>query len=159
VIPDDARSKMTFKPLVLLAAVFLATSWAAAQNDRYEKQALAYAKRILVSQLDSRLPKQAFAQWFKDTVGPYVKIDWEVNDCGEQTGGDTQKGRDIPTCVEARAELSDGRKVVVRVAVGTFKTGISGPAAVYYSVVMDKTEVRDVKKLSDLPAILGGKAS
>jgi len=147
------------KPIAVLATIFLITSWAAAQNGRSGKRALAYAKHVSVSRLDPRLPKQAFGQWFKETVGTDARIMWEVNDCGEQTGGGTQKDRDIPTCVEADAELSDGRNVVVRVAVGTLRKGISGPPAVYYSVVLDKTAIRDVKNLSDLSRMLGEKAN
>ena len=146
-------------PIVLLAVVFLTASRSAAQNDRYVERALSYAKRISVSQLDPSLRKQAFAQWFKQAVGPDAEISWEVNDCGEQTGGDNQKGRDIPTCVEAQASLSDGRKVVVRVAVGSLRRGILGRPALYYSVVMDKTEIRDVKNLGDLPRLLSSKAN
>jgi len=142
--------------IALFGVVVIATS-AWAQNDRYEKRAIAYAKRLFVSQLETGLPTQRFADWFSDTVGSQAKIKWEVNDCGEQTGTPADTGRAFPSCVEASAELNDGRTAVVRIAVGTFKKGISGPAAINYCVVEDPTGIRDVKNLGDLPRVLAQK--
>ena len=87
---------------------------------------IAYAKRIDVSTLDPQLPKQSLATWFRNVVGPRVELTWETNDCGEQTGGVADAGRDIPICVEVDATLADGRKVAVMIAVGTVKKESKG---------------------------------
>ena len=142
--------------IALFGAVLVATS-AWAQSDRYEKRAIAYAKRIFVSQLETGLPAQRFADWFSDAVGSQAIIKWEVNDCGEQTGTPADAGRDFPSCVEANAELNDGRTAVVRIAVGTFRKGISGPPAINYCYVENRTGIRDVKNLGDLQRVLAGK--
>lgn len=54
-----------------------------------------------------------------------MKYEWEVNDCGEQTGTAAHRGRDFPMCVEARAVGFDVA-VTMAVGVGTFKKGIAG---------------------------------
>src|SRR6185295_13686052 len=140
--------------LIALFGVFLVATSAWAQNDHYEKRAIAYAKLLSVSQLEIGLPTQRFADWFSDAVGSQAKIKWEVNDCGEQTGTPTDVGREFPSCVEANAELNDGRTVVVRIAVGTFRKGISGPPAINYCFVEDRKGIRDVKNLGDLRRVL-----
>jgi hypothetical protein len=139
--------------IILVGIVFIATT-AWAQSDRYEKRAIAYTKRLSVSELENGLPAQRFADWFSDAVGSQAKIKWEVNDCGEQTGATADVGHDFPSCVEANAELNDGRTAVVRIAVGTFRKGISGPPAIYYCFVQDRTGIRDVKNLDDLRRVL-----
>ena len=116
--------------LIVLFGVVLVVTSALAQSDRYEKRAIAYAKRLSVSELEKGLPAQRLADWFREAVGSQAKIKWEVNDCGEQTGTSADVGRDFPSCVEANAELSDGRTAVVRIAVGTFKKGILGPPSI-----------------------------
>src|SRR5438132_1293620 len=114
---------MNRKSIALLAAFIAATS-ASAQNDQYEKRAIAYAKQIPVSQFDASLTGQRFGEWLRATVGTQAKIKWEVNDCGEQTGTAADIGRDFPSCVEADVELSGVRKIVISIAVGTFAKGI-----------------------------------
>ena len=139
--------------LIALFGVVLVATSAWAQSDRNEKRAIAYAKRISVSQLERGLPAQRFADWFSDAVGGQAKIKWELNDCGEQTGTPADVGRDFPSCVEANAELNDGRTAVVRIAIGTFRKGISGPPAINYLFVENRTGIRDVKNLGDLQRV------
>src|SRR5712692_2417981 len=93
---------------IALLAAYIATTSAWAQDGRNEKRAIAYAKRIPVSRFDASLTEQRFGEWLRAIVGSHVKIKWEVNDCGEQTGTAADIGRDFPSCVEADAELSDG---------------------------------------------------
>lgn len=87
------------KRIVLLAVVSSTTPWSAAQNDLNAERALAYAKRISVSHFDSSLRKRTSLNGSRKPFASDAKIDWNVNDCGEQTGGDNDKERDIPMCV------------------------------------------------------------
>ena len=84
-----------------------------------------------------------------------MKIKYEVNDCGEQTGTSADKGRDFPMCVEAMADSLDVHISVV-LGVGTFKRGILGTKAdmrgVGFSIEGEGNF--DAKKLSDLSASL-----
>jgi hypothetical protein len=141
--------------LVFLAASILAES----QAKRSVESTIAYAKRSDVSRLDSRLPRQRFDDWFRSVVGPLAEIRWEANDCGEQTGGKADRRRDLPVCAQAEAFLSDGRKVVVTIAVGTMKKGLTRvPGGMYYSVVEQGDKLDTIKRLGDLPEMLRSKA-
>ena len=141
--------------LVVLAASILAES----QAKRSVESTIAYAKRSDVSRLDSRLPRQRFDDWFRSVVGPLAEIRWEANDCGEQTGGKADKRRDLPVCAQAEALLSDGRKVVVTIAVGTMKKGLTRVrGGMYYSVVEQGDKLDTIKRLGDLPEMLRSKA-
>jgi hypothetical protein len=141
--------------LVFLAASILAESRA----KRSVESTIAYAKRSDVSRLDSRLPRQRFDDWFRSVVGPPAEIRWEANDCGEQTGGKADKRRDLPVCAQAEALLSDGQKVIVTIAVGTMKKGLTRvPGGMYYSVVEQGDKLDTIKRLGDLPEMLRSKA-
>lgn len=107
------------------------------------------------SSLDSLLPKASFLDWFKSTVGPEAKIQWEINDCGEQTGVPAvDQQRDMPVCLEVTAILPDRRIVGVAIDVGTEKKGLFGDPAVYNIYLQGNGSILHVKRLRDLPRIL-----
>jgi hypothetical protein len=155
---EPIAMKRTLLRTGLFVFVLLTQVLASPQNNSYVKRALAYAKRLQVSQLDPKLPDRAFAQWFKEIVGPNSKIKWEVNDCGEQTGGPADIGRYFPTCVEADAKLPDNRSVVVRITVGTFHKGITGRPTLWDAFVEENNKTRTANKLSELSEVLAGNA-
>lgn len=140
-------------------ALFVTSVLVQAQFRYSDEQVIARAKRSDVSKLDSRLTGRRFNEWLKSVVGPDAKIRWEANDCGEQTGGKADKRRDLPVCAQAEAFLSDGRKVVVTIAVGTMKKGLTRePGGMYYSVVEQGDKLDTIKRLGDLPEMLRSKA-
>jgi len=143
--------------LITLSFLVLVAPSALAQNDRYEKRVITYAKRISVLQLDRGLADKPFGQWFRALVGDEAKINWDVNDCGEQTGA-PDIDRDFPSCVEARARLSNGREVAITIGVGTQNKGIAGLPSVYAAFVQDKTAVNEVRKLGELAKALNENA-
>jgi hypothetical protein len=104
------------------------------------------------SRLDSVLPRIPFLTWFKSVVRASAKIEWEINDCGEQSGApavDTQ--RDFPTCLEVTATLADGRKAGVAVVVGTVQKGLTGLPQVRSVYLEANGEIHHLKRLSELP--------
>ena len=137
---------------ILLCAVH-----AAGQTPR-DVKLIAYAKAIPVSQLDAKLPPVTFERWLQKEAGQGAHIAWEVNDCGEQTGGpedEEQSASDFPVCVEANAKLPDQRVIVVSISVGTFHRGISGkPATFWITVGFDPYSDKPLKTLSDVPVRL-----
>ena len=144
---------------ISIAILFVASILAQAQSKHSAESILARAKSTDVSRLDSRLPRQHFDDWFRSVVGPPAEIRWEANDCGEQTGGKADKRRDLPICAQAEALLSDGRKVIVTIAVGTMKKGLTRvPGGMYYSVVEQGKKLDTIKRLGDLPEMLRSKA-
>ncbi len=116
-----------------------------------EGKIIARAQRTPAFELDSALPKQRFDHWFRKLVGSKAEIWWEANDCGEQTGSPTDRGRDLPHCAEAIAVLSDGRKVAVLIGVGTVKKGITGKPVVRFVSIEQGGRIHRVRRLGDLP--------
>lgn len=83
----------------------------------FEEQAIAMVKATPVSSIESGKPAQPFGEWFNNLAGKDAKLSWELNDCGEGTGGPADQERDMPLCVGARAKLSDGRWVSAAIGV------------------------------------------
>lgn len=140
--------------LISLAAVAQSATPSQPPNSPEEEKVIAVARQVPVSELDPKLPKQAFGPWLEKLVAP-AKVAWELNDCGEQSGTPADEGRDFPMCVEANAELGAGRHLTVSIAVGTVKKGISGKPGVFF-ILLDEpgSEEKDVVHLSDLAARL-----
>src|SRR5262249_16821363 len=61
---------------------------------------------------------------------------------------------DARACVEVNTLLADGRKVVIMIAVGTFKKGITGRPAFQFGVIERNGELRPIRRLGDLKNIL-----
>jgi TonB family protein len=116
-----------------------------------EKQAVANTQRTLASDLDAELPKLPFAEWLGKVVGEDAGISWQLSECGERSEA-TANGRagDARACVEANSILRDGRRVIVMIAVGTFKQGITGPPAFHFAVIEQKGELQPIRRLRDV---------
>jgi TonB family protein len=133
-----------------------------------EKQALAVAQRVPVSELDRALPGSPFSSWFEQIVGRKSGVIWQLGECGQtisdptlaSTQDTTQlESADIPACVEANAVLPDGRKVVVMIRVGSFKKGITENPDFNFAMIEQEGELYLIKRLSDLPVKLRGVAT
>lgn len=112
----------------------LALTDAGAQAGR-DSLLIARAQLASAATVDSLLPAMEFGRWLA-TLRPAVRIDWEVNDCGE--GGD---GRKAPTCVEAVLHISRDTSARVSLAVAD-ESGHLSSAAYFMGVVTvhDSTE-------------------
>jgi TonB family protein len=121
-----------------------------------EKQAVYDTQRTLASDLDAELPKLPFTDWFGKIVGPGAGVVWQLSECGERIDAAPNGDGDTQACVEVNTILSDGRKVVVMIAVGTFKKGVTGPPAFRFGVIDQKGELRPIRRLSDLQWLLSG---
>jgi hypothetical protein len=146
----------TINALFLTVIVMFTFLPSKAQNDKRDAAAIAYAKRFSAFRLDSKLPPRRFGEWFRQIVGRTTKINWEVNDCGEQSGNPAaDKGRDFPMCVEAIAEKSNGIKINVSLVVGTFKRGIiPGKPQIWYAGIGKNDKWYEVTYLRDLSSKL-----
>jgi len=143
----------------LVLAVFGISLIVTAQQPARDQRAIELARQIPVSTLEPGLPNQPLAQWLTQAAGAGAKIDWEVNDCGEQTGNpDLDRGRDFPLCVEAIARLANGRTASVSVVVGTFQKGLSGAASLWSIAILKGNSYESVRMLRDLPARIKGPA-
>src|SRR5215510_2177360 len=121
-----------------------------------EKQAVSDTQRTLASDLDAELPKLPFNEWLGKVVGPGAGVIWQLSECGERIDVAPNGGGDSPACVEVNTTFSDGRKVIVMIAVGTFKKGVTGPPAFRFGVIDLNGELRPIRRLRDLQKQLSG---
>jgi len=132
--------------------LFTGCWWAQPQSaDKAEQVAIQRAKKALVSSLDHSLPKVSL-EFFLNYEAGGAPIQWEVNDCGEQTGNpSTDRGSDSPMCVEADFAKNQ-TAVTVLVSVGTFQKGLTGDPALF-SVTVNGPDgrSRSLRRLGELP--------
>jgi TonB family protein len=121
-----------------------------------EKQAIADTQQALASELDTGLPDISFANWYEKVVGRNAGVVWQLSECGEQIEAAPNGAADTRACVEINSLLADGRKVIVMIAVGTFKKGITGPPAFHFGVIEESGELRSIQRLGDLQNLLSG---
>jgi TonB family protein len=140
---------MEFSRIVLLLG--LLGGAALAQEPQFEKRAVELVQRTPVSTLEESMPRRPFAEWFKELVGPQAGVIWQLSEC-EQAAGVQGPRSDQPACVETNAVLPDGRKVIVRVAVGTFRKGITGDPGFFYAIIEQRNQFLLLNRLHDLPA-------
>jgi len=119
-----------------------------------EKRAVAATQRILTSELDTELPRLPFEDWFRQVVGPGAGVVWQLSECGGQQGDSPGLAGDMQACVEVNTILPDDRKIVVMIAVGTFKKGMTGAPVFSYGVIEQQEELYPVRRLRDLPKLL-----
>jgi TonB family protein len=120
----------------------------------FEKQAVSDTQRTLASDLDAELPKLPFNDWFGKVVGPGAGVVWQLSECGERNDASPNGDGDTQACVEVNTILSDGRKVIVMIAVGTFKKGVTGPPAFRFGVIDQNGLLRPIQRLRDLQKLL-----
>jgi hypothetical protein len=137
--------------LIFGFALFPSYLWAQpSAGEKTDQAAIQRAKSVLVSSLDSSLPKVSL-EFFLNYESGGEDIRWEVNDCGEQTGNPaTDRGTDTPMCVEADF-AKDQTDVTVLVSVGTFQKGPSGKPALFGVTVHGPSGRVHSLRLGDLP--------
>ena len=123
----------------------------------HQTETINYAKKYLLSEIETILPPQSFAEWFRETVGQEAKIDWDINDCGDQTGTAEDGGRDSPMCVKAFAAIGSDVSASVNIQFGTFGRGITPgkPAVRFISISREDDFGIQPLKMSELSIRLG----
>src|SRR6266508_2394010 len=120
----------------------------------FEKQAFAIVQQMPAFDLDAELPKLPFADWFKQIAGPQSGVVWQLAECGERNTALDKEEQGLSACVEASAVLPGGVKLVVGIAVGTFKKGLNGKPTFFGAVIESKDRLYQVLRLRDLPRML-----
>ncbi|MCX6121702.1 MAG: hypothetical protein NTX44_08795 [Ignavibacteriales bacterium] len=122
-----------------------------AQAQISEAHAIEYVKRISPSELDSTLPEGKLSDWLTKIFGKDATVEWELNDCGEQTGNPyVDKQRDLPICVEIYAKLAERRKLWITILVGTDQQGIIDSPAIYSLYLESDGQIRSFTRLSQV---------
>ena len=143
----------SFIAVTTLIAFFLFLNNQSAQLS-LEKQAVSGTQRILASELDAELPSLPFTDWFGKVVGPGTGMIWQLSECGDRLEASPEATGDARACVEVNTILSDGRKVILMIAVGTFKKGMTGAPAFHFGVVERKGNLYPIRRLRDLQRLL-----
>lgn len=119
-----------------------------------QDETVARVKRLDVSKLDPSLPREEFATWFGGIVRPGSDISWEMNDCGEQAGGQQDVDRDIPTCVEAEATVAGNWNVIVMIQIGTVRKGPLATPVVKDAFIQQGDQTYTAHSLGELVRLL-----
>lgn len=143
----------TFIAFTILMALSLFLNNQTAQTS-LDKRAVGDTQRTLASDLDAELPRLPFSQWFEKVIGPEAGVIWQLSECGEKVEAMADGTGDAQACVEANTILADGRRVIVMIAVGTFKKGVSGPPAFRFGVIEQNGELSRIPRLRDLQNLL-----
>jgi ankyrin repeat protein len=101
----------------ILFTLLFTQSAAFADYDSFEKEAIAMVKAMPTSEIEAGRSAQPFEVWLKNLAGKGATLKWELNDCGEGTGGPADQERDMPLCVAVDAKLPDGRWLYVSLGV------------------------------------------
>ncbi|MGH9796233.1 MAG: hypothetical protein ACRD5G_15815 [Candidatus Acidiferrales bacterium] len=120
-----------------------------------EERVLTVVKGTPARELDSALPKMRFERWLLDVAGEGAELQWELNDCGEQTGDpavDSQ--RDLPVCAGVYGQLEGGRGFQILLVISTRKKGVGGKPQVHSIFVQTGRRIAELKRLRDLPKAL-----
>jgi hypothetical protein len=124
-----------------------------ARRESRNRRLIAFAEKVNVRELDPALSQRSFVQWLDDIVGTTAQRRWEINDCGEQTGGG--ESVDVPLCAEVEVTLPEKRTLSISIVVGTSRKGPTGGAEFWWAIVTetDRSQVW-LKKLSEVPAAI-----
>jgi len=104
---------------LLLAGILSITAFA--QNlpseltDAQVAEMISKVQDLPTSRLDRRLPAMRFADWLQSQAGPNGRLGWGFQ---YDSAVETPKRHGGPDFVEAHGWLSDGRQIIVLVAVG-----------------------------------------
>jgi len=145
---DNRYTKTSTMIIVFVLTLLPSTS---AYGQIAEQEAIRHAKLMSPSVFDSTLPAGHFADWLAGVVGKNAVVEWELNDCGEQTGDPAvDKQRDLPFCVGVSVPLADQRRLGITILVGTMKKGFVNNPAIYDMVLESNGKFRTIKRLGDL---------
>ena len=143
---------MNSRPIVLLLFFFWTTPVFPVDRN-VENSPKEFSKQIDVTKLDASLPSESLHDWFNDLAKESEKVEWEFNDCGEQTGTEADRGRDFPKCLEGSivSSTTHARMLAIQVYVGTWQRGIVGkPVLGLISDTKPGQSAMDARSLSAL---------
>lgn len=103
----------------LLSILLFTQSVSFAQNSSFEEMAIAKVKATPTSEIEAGMSKLPFEVWLQNLAGKDAELKWELNDCGEGTGGPADRERDMPLCIGANAKLPDGRYLTAEIGVAS----------------------------------------
>ena len=137
--------------LVAIVTMLVISSSLLAQTSHTNADArlIASVKQVSVSSLDAVLPSIPFVRWLQIEAGTEARISFAV-----RSAADDSDHADFPTCVEADAQLNDGRHIWIFIAVRPSKQTAAAKFSLRSATILTQHETIDVPRLSDISAIL-----
>jgi hypothetical protein len=139
-------------------ALVVVLTVALGQTPQTQTAVINAAKNSIVRDMDKTLPPVRFEAWLQGIVGAQAAVDWRVTDCGEQTGGPADRGRDFPMCAEVNVNLPGNRMLSLSLLVGSRERGLTVGALALYSGAIVEPEPKPItwiKTLAEVPKLLG----
>lgn len=123
-------------------------------REKHQTEVIDYAKKYLVSNIESNLPRQSFNKWFRELVGKEAKLVWRVTDCGREAliPGYGNGIKDFTLCVKVAAAMGSDVVVCVFIQFGTLKHGITRgkPVVRFVYVSREDNPAASAESLTDL---------
>lgn len=118
---------------------------------KHQRETINYAKKYPVSLLEPGLDAIPLEKWLETILGVHALIEWDIDDCGEQTGTSADRGRDFPMCVSTRTQLAENYIVTLSIQFGRFSRGVTGKPDIRSITMGPEMDGKWLDKLSDLP--------
>ncbi|MGB2714274.1 MAG: hypothetical protein WBC51_08865 [Vicinamibacterales bacterium] len=113
-------------------------------------------RSTVAHEIDPLLPPTSFEGWLNGLLESQARMQWEINDCGEQTGNPAvDRGREFPKCVQVRAELPGRRTLVLALSAGSQQKQPAGAPSYRFGVLIRPDGSRvEVRRLTDLASVI-----
>jgi hypothetical protein len=144
---------LRYLPICLLV---VSTRWGT-QVQPLQRNQLIPINRVqqgLVSKLDPALPDVPLLKWLTVEAGGEAKITWNVSNCRNVQGISVDERRMFPVCVEADADMKDGRSIVLVFGVALAKPSSEDGSKFCFGHLETPHETISLHHLSDLPVAL-----
>ncbi len=151
--PPINRSNLVVRYFLVLLATFACHAQSMGQET--DTATIGFVRRLPAVEVDPTAPNTQLEDWVSSFVPKEGIIEWEINDCGEQTGVATiDAERDMPMCVGAYAQLPGDRRFGITIIVGTNSHGPVDTPTLYDIYLQTGTRVQTFKHLNDLGVAL-----
>jgi hypothetical protein len=140
------------------ARSFVVLALALSQTLQIQTAAINAAKNSIAREMDKALPPMTFEAWLQRLVGAQTALEWRVTDCGEQTGGPADRGRDFPMCVEVSVKLPGNRLLSLSLLAGSVGRGLTvGSLPLYSGAIIEPKPkpITWIKALAEIPKLIG----
>jgi hypothetical protein len=113
-------------------------------------------RSIVAHEIDPLLPSMSFEAWLNGVFGSQTRTEWEINDCGEQTGNPAvDRARDFPKCAQVSAELPGRRTLILALSAGSQQKLPAGAPGYRFGVLIRPDGSRvEVHRLTDLASVI-----
>ena len=108
------------------------------------------AKGVLITRLDTRLPRRLLGVWREDLFGAAVDVNLRLEDCGEFGKDVPELKADIPVCVESRVTPRQNRSTTLLLLMSATHQAALEPRVLNITVGTEQEENLHFQSLHEL---------